>query len=303
MGAVKRTFQSKPGRRSNAKSHGFTLLELLVVCAIIAILASIVLPALARAKGRGYTVVCLNHQRQLALAWNLYAEEHEDWLPYNLGTAGTLATIASGENKNWANNVMSWDLQAANTNTLPLARGGLGPYLSGVVPPFRCPSDRLLSQTQKDAGWRERGRSYSMNAMLGYAGEFLENARNTNNPSYKQFFRLSEIGDPSGIFVFIDEHPDSINDGYFLFRIPYEGAPAKWYDLPAAYHNGGANVSFADMHVEYRKWVSPSTLQPEIVEHVRYPITVPDNERSDFDWLKERTSRRVYYGSAAAGGK
>ena len=289
--------------RSHANRSAFTLLELLVVSAIIAILASIVLPALARAKGRGYTIVCLNHHRQLALAWNLFAEDHEDWLPYNLGRGGTLNTIASGEYKNWANNVMTWDLLAANTNNAALAAGGLGPYLSGVTQPFRCPSDRLLSQAQKAAGWRERGRSYSMNAMLGYPGEFLEDGRNTNNPSYKQFFRMAEIPDPASIFVFIDEHPDSINDGYFLFKMSYGGYPARWYDLPAAYHQGGANVSFADMHVEFRKWVSPSTLQPEIPENTEFPIDIPENERADFNWLMERTSYRIDYGYTSAYGK
>ena len=295
--------ESKFRERSNAKPRAFTLLELLVVIAVVAILASIVLPALARAKGRGYTIVCLNHHRQLALAWNLYAEDHDGWLPYNLGRSGTLDTIARGEFKNWANSVLTWDLLEANTNTAWLAAGGLGPYLSGVAQPFRCPGDRLLSQTQKDHGWQQRNRSYSMNAMLGYAGEFLEDGKNTNNPSYKQFFRLSEIPDPSNIFVFIDEHPDSINDGYFLFRIPYGNAQAKWWDLPAAYHNGGANVSFADMHVEYRKWTAPSTLQPEIVESLEYPIKIPDRERADFNWLAERVSYRANYGYTGLSGR
>ena len=79
--------QPKVRERNPAKRSAFTLLELLVVIGVVAIVASIVLPALARAKGRGYTIICLNNHRQLALAWNLYAEDHDGWLPYNLGSS------------------------------------------------------------------------------------------------------------------------------------------------------------------------------------------------------------------------
>ena len=297
MAAAKTTSSSENREGSNARRSGFTLVELLVVIAIIAILASILLPVLSKAKARGYTVVCLNNERQLALGWNLYPDDHEDYLPYNLGVGGTLDTIARGEFKNWANNVMSWDLLQSNTNTAQLAAGGLGPYLSGVVQPFRCPSDRLLSNPQRGAGWRERTRSYSMNAMLGYPGEFFEGGRNTNNPSYKQFMKLAEVLNPAGIFVFIEEHPDTISDGYFLNKF----GVLQWFDLPAAYHNDGANISFADMHVEYRKWISPSTLQPEVPELVPYPISIPANERADYDWLMERVSYPTYYHAGAYG--
>src|SRR4051794_9804789 len=259
------------GKRSRATRTAFTLIELLVVIAVLAILATIILPALSTAKGRGYAVACINNHRQLTLAWTMYADEHEDYIPYNYGTAGTLGTISSGQYLNWANNVMSWDLEPYNTNTLQLAAGGLGPYLSGVVHPYRCPADRVLSNMQKGAGWVERDRSVSMNAMLGYAGEFMEGTTNVNNPGYKQFFKLSDIHNTSRIFVFIDEHPDSINDGYFLEKF----GMLQWFDLPAAYHNGGANVSFADMHVEYRKWVSASTLVPMFPEAADLPGTIP----------------------------
>jgi len=286
-------------KHSKARGNGFTLIELLVVIAIVGILAGIILPSLSRAKGKGYTVACLNNHRQLALAWNVYADEHEDYLAYNYGTAGTLGTIASGQYLNWANNVMSWDLQPYNTNILQLAAGGLGQYLSGVVQPYRCPADRYLSPEQRAAGWRERTRSISMNAMLGYAGEFMDGGSNTNNPYYKQFLKLSQIVNPSGIFVFIDEHPDSINDGYFLAKID----SYKWFDLPGAYHDGGANLSFADMHVEYRRWVASSTLRPIEYRPPDLPSEViPEDQDADYEWLMERVSYRdgsKYYSSSS----
>src|SRR5687767_13334766 len=162
--------KSLPYQKQNGARGGFTLIEALVVAGVIGVLASIILPVLSNVKGRGHTVVCLNNQRQLAIAWNVYADDREGYLAYNYGVGDTLATIASGHYLNWANNVMTWKLDPENTNEVLLARGGLGPYLSGVVSPFRCPTDRAVSFEQRNAGWTQRTRSYSMNAMVGYAG-------------------------------------------------------------------------------------------------------------------------------------
>ncbi|MBL9135802.1 MAG: type II secretion system protein [Verrucomicrobiales bacterium] len=274
------------GQRGRRCRGAFTLVELLVVIAVIAILASLALPALSAARGKGQAAVCLNNHRQLSLALQLYADESEDRLPYNFGAAGTKAAIDSGRYNNWATSLLDWELNPANTNLAWLRAGGLGPFLSGGVAVLRCPSDRVVSALQKAAGWTGRGRSVSLNAMVGNAGEFMVGYSNTNNPSYRQYWKLGDIWAASRIFTFIDEHPDSINDGYFLNRVGYR----EWLDLPASYHQGAATLSFLDGHGERRRWVSSRTRPPARPDAAQLPIELPETDKADYDWLMDRTT-------------
>jgi prepilin-type processing-associated H-X9-DG protein len=262
------------------------LIELLVVIAIVAILAAMLLPALTRAKARAHGISCASNQRQLMFACLLYAGDNADAFPYNFGDVETRRTVAQKQFLNWVNNVLSWELDADNTNRAWVTAGGLGPYVGGMVDAFRCPSDSVLSDIQKDAGWKTRVRSISMNALVGDAGEFSRSGSNVNAPGYRQFFKLSHLPQPARIFVFIEEHPDSVDDGYFLNN-PYK---PEWHDLPASYHNGSANLAFADGHVESHRWLNSSTRAPARPDAAGLPLAIPASERADFRWLMERTS-------------
>src|SRR5262245_18117966 len=75
-----------PAQRTNHSSaRGFTLIELLVVVAIIAILAGMLLPALARAKAKSHQVKCMSNQRQIGIAYHMYAEDSADFYPQQWG--------------------------------------------------------------------------------------------------------------------------------------------------------------------------------------------------------------------------
>jgi prepilin-type N-terminal cleavage/methylation domain-containing protein/prepilin-type processing-associated H-X9-DG protein len=266
--------------------RGFTLLELLVVIALIAALAALLLPTLnrARAKAQGYQSV--NNSRQLLLAWILYSDDFNGRLAYNLGGPAGGKDPASKTNLNWVNNNLTWELDSDNTNTATLTEASLGPYASKVASIYRCPTDRILSQRQQEAGWTARVRSYSMNAMVGNAGELSGDGVNKNNPKYVQFFRITDIPLPAEIFVFVEEHADSINDGYFLNQF-YTNV---WIDLPSSDHNGAAPFAFADGHAQLQRWMDASTKQPQLPDMVEFPVTLLNSETTDLNWVMRHTS-------------
>ncbi len=249
--------------------EGFTLIELLVVIAIIAILAGLLLPALGKAKMKAQGTACMSNIKQLSIAWFLYADDNEDRLVNNHGKPETTA-----KRQTWANNVEDWGMSDDNINPIYLTEGKLGPYTSKSAAIFKCPSDRA------PAANGDRIRSMSMNAMVGDPGELT----NVFNPTYVQFFTFADMADPSGIFVFLDEHPDTINDGFFVNRLD----DYKWGNLPASYHNNAANFSFADGHTETHRWVAGGTVRPPVQGGVGG--TFDASPTTDFQWVKDRTS-------------
>jgi prepilin-type N-terminal cleavage/methylation domain-containing protein/prepilin-type processing-associated H-X9-DG protein len=273
------------------RQHAFTLIELLVVVAIVAILAAMLLPALARARDRAQGVFCVNNTRQLILAWLQYADDHNGRLVYNFGGNLKDRGVAAPNSLNWVNDIMDWELSSDNTNLAKISEAALGAYANKATAHYRCPSGKVLSFVQRHMGWTGRVRSYSMNAMIGNAGDVSNGGFNRNNPEYIQFFSLSAIPRPANIFVFLDEHPDSINDGYFLNKQD----EWRWIDLPASYHNGAASFAFADGHSETHRWLLSSTKQPARPDAVTLPTKkLQHSEWGDFDWLAARMSIEKY---------
>ena len=243
------------------------MIELLVVIAIIAILAGLLLPALSRAKAKAQGAACVGNLRQLSLAWTLYADDAQDRFVNNHGIDETRE-----RRNNWVNNVLDWSASEENTNVLYVTQGLLGSSAGGSVGVFRCPSDKSRSA----AG--PRTRSYAMNSLVGDPGVLT----NRFNPDYLQCFKSGDLTAPSQIFVFLEEHPDTINDGFFMNRFH----ELKWGNLPGSYHNGAAGLSFADGHVESHRWLVAGTIRPPV------PGGAADSEAlppTDFEWLRLRS--------------
>ena len=128
-----------------------------------------------------------------------------------------------------------------------------------------------------------RVRSYGMNSLLG-SHQF---DYHPTSP-FRVYRKVSDLGRPpvSEHVVFIDEHEDSINDGFFFVGVNSEGV-LGWIDLPAARHNSGANLTFADGHVETKRWEDKRTLKP--VERKTFTaIKTPGNP--DVLWLWKRAT-------------
>ena len=283
-------------RERTGGTAGFTLIELLVVIAIIAILAGMLLPVLAKAKQRAQAIVCVNNTKQITAAWIMYAQDNNDRCVNNYGVDQTQAEIAGRTYRTWCVDNMSWDLNESNTNYTELRLGLLGQYTSGTVGSYKCPADIELTTAQRNAGWTARCRSLSMNAFLGlFSPDPNDTAATGHNEfayGFRQFLKVSQIPTPTDIFVLLDEHPDSINDGYYLISggsFNGIGAPWDWSDLPASFHNGAGGISFADGHSVVHKWVSSSTKRP-VTKQGFGGMSVTTGQQQDYQWLAQRTT-------------
>ncbi len=263
----KAQMQEMPSRPDD----GFTLIELLVVIAIIAILAAMLLPALARAKMSARATACENNIRQLAVAWAMYSDDNGGLLVNNSGTADTRAYRQS-----WVNNIEDWGMSPENTNPVFVLSGKLAPYVGNNLGVYKCPSDQSKAQDGP------RLRSYSLNSLVG--DPLIK--PNRFNPGWLQFLRVSDFPGAANFWVFIEEHPDTINDGYFM----NVWDQIQWGNLPASYHNGSANLSWADGHLERRRWI-PNTVRPPVRGAVGGGF-VP-SPTTDYLWLRQRTSIRM----------
>jgi prepilin-type N-terminal cleavage/methylation domain-containing protein/prepilin-type processing-associated H-X9-DG protein len=225
-------------RNSNrtSRQHAFTLIELLVVIAIIAVLASMILPALAKAKEAGKRTLCTSNLRQIHLGFTLYTQDYRDSLPN------------TGDPYLWMGRRWRWPVQPY----LPFAGNKTDTNNPNVSTNFTpgtliCPSD-IASKTNYD------GTSYGYSATAYFSDDSINSMTLANtysaNPNPCASRKLSDVRSPSRksiVAEWLSAHtPDKVG----------------WWDW-----RGSRNYAFADGHVSYAaaKKIAPAVDQlPDI---------------------------------------
>jgi prepilin-type N-terminal cleavage/methylation domain-containing protein/prepilin-type processing-associated H-X9-DG protein len=212
------------------RRNAFTLIELLVVIAVIAVLMAIILPALHRVREQGKRAVCLTNVKQMALAWNLYADDNDERIVSGNTTLGTF-------NRDKACWVYWPGASSPEPDRLAgIEDGLLYPYASNRKL-YKCPT-----------GLRGEVVTYAIpDAMNGYY--YIPGAQG----QIKR--KRTEIRNASAQIVFLDEGRLSPSS----WTVYYD--EERWWDQVTARHGDGTTFSFADGHSEYWKWKDPRTLE------------------------------------------
>ena len=177
---------------------GFTLVELLVVIGIIALLISILLPSLARAREQGNMLKCLSNLRQLSMAFTMYANEQRDYFP----AAARWAPDSKVEDWIWYEEIVH-----AGRPVLDVQQSRIAPYLGGFKAElFRCPSDEFQLHTNQNATSGIYKYSYVMTDRFDSVNFWYANQKT-------KLVKRSQIRSPSDKVLLVEEDENSINDG------------------------------------------------------------------------------------------
>jgi prepilin-type N-terminal cleavage/methylation domain-containing protein len=276
---VNRSCDATPPRSADFQSalpaRGFTLIELVVVLAMVALGALMLAPGFAHTQLNARTAQCLSNKRQVALACAMYMRDWSDYLVPN---------APAGDFRGWCNGQESWGTSGANINPNYYTSNCLAAYVGWQIRVYKCPGDTIPSANG------DRIRSISMNGMMMGAVPALGGSYNPGWRIYKKYTDLT-VPTPAMAWIFCDESMWSLNDGFLQTNLNGPDYP----DAPAAYHGGINCFTFGDGHVEPHQWhwqgsSSAGLLNCPYGRDVKGSHWGSSGSDVDYLWLKARTS-------------
>ena len=286
------------------RRRGFSLMELLIVIAIIALLISILLPMVTRAREMANRTVCLSNIRQLQIGWLAYAEEHKGHF-CTASPAYPLRGSAAGagrvfEGTGW----LTCSAQAQFDDVVDFPNSRLWPYVHNINS-YYCPNDTRPVKGTCDPMFPEVGSlvSYGMNPVMGeiYISRDTIYVGGVEGSSSQQLVTtLAQIRHPESTFVFIEVGPSY---GSPKFGLPILGTLTGLNQTTplCPYHRHGSvcegnTISFADGHAMFWSYAHPV----EVSNVDRYYTLIQYNridQRQILAWCGQNISQGVLGGA------
>lgn len=265
----------KTTKRNSRLDRGFSIIELLMVMAVLGIVACLAFAGLARTRARAQSVVCKNNERQFSLIWEMYALDNNE----NLVDNG----VWVGNHLNWLTDCLNPDLM------LDPAKSLFANYLKNITV-YSDPGSPHTTRTGDSApAEKPLPRNYALNCWVGPAAGYDALHRKLSLVAQcNQFRKMSDIGSPcpSQLFTFLDVHPDSICAPFFGVFMTQPGLERIWH-YPASCHGGQAMIAFADGHVEGHKWGDRRTYGSSLDYHFGpFGHNHPSSTNQDMVWLE-----------------